>query len=276
LPPNIELGVYDENNLLSQKKTFYLKLLSTKPDIENLVDKKRKELLKNAKSPRDISQMALGKSVSSMLMKQMQSVINGYPDRVEKYLTKYRTYQNDLYVMSILDDRYKRVKIIFEVRDERPASNVTVKLFIPNEFPFPYKYVEKLSSMKDFWQSNDLGENYEIEPPEEPDIYFLPQPRSIGTFMQSDYYSSRSEKITTGDLEVATEHGKKVVIYEFGNVLQNLPNKDFPAIPIWLGDIQQTTKWNLDYEIYANELPQPIKGSIEIVAVLEEKKIVEG
>lgn len=266
-PPKVAVGFYDENTTLSQKLLFYLKPIEM-PDIENLVEQRRKELLNgietfDAKS----KQIVLDTGATLAFNRYMQSSISGYPNKVENYLEKYRIYQNDIYVKSILYERYKKIRMVLEVQGESPASSLTIKLLFPDDFPFPPKYVEKMSD--DIVAYRTLNLDYEIESPEVPDIYLRPRTSKVHGYESSDYYSSRSERITFSDLELIKEHGKNVVVYNFGDVLQNLPIKKFPPILAWFGNIHQTTSWKLDYEVYFKELPQPTKGMIEIVTIIE-------
>jgi len=271
-PPILVLKISNGEDEPDQKITLLLTPLPEKPDTENAIENKRKELLERIEDNESKSgEKSLG-LISELIRVEKQ----GWSDRVEEYLEKYRIYLNDVWANAVLDYRYMELSLVLENR-VRPASNVVIQLEFPKDFPFPPNYITYLVRMNNISLDDGKGgsftEKHEVEPPEQPNPYMSDKARSY-LVKRADYYSLRNEKIDIGEIEIDLQKrkGRTFTTFHFDSVLHNLASDNFPPIIMWLLDIKSGKSWVLPYQIYANELPEPIEGTIEIKAVVKSKK----
>jgi hypothetical protein len=265
-PPRIIAGLLDKDGNLSYKTSIYLELLPPHPDIEEAVKNKREKLFRKVGG---ITHQELNND-DSVVSKLIKAHIDSYPNRVELYLGHYRTYQKALYANSILDDRYKKLYFAVENRSHVPAHNVVINLTIPDNFPFPPKYVEYLVLMNNLEYEGGIKIKYDPQEPEESELYSGYKP--FNPLNSTNYDQSTDESITTGNLKIKEKFGQRIIQYDIENLVQNSPDENFPSFNVWLGEVEKPVKMIIPVKITAEELPKPLESYIEIDILIKKGK----
>lgn len=265
--PNIVAGFLNEEGKICLKATIQLRPPSPRPNINELVDEKRTELLMKGEKEKDLYTKApRGNGSSSIILQEIVGSIENYPRRVEKFLEEYAIYQKSLYASNNFQDRYRRLSFAIVNKSDSPAHKVTVKLFVPDDFPFPPKYVEEIATMNSLYRNQ--VEKYEPLEPKEPQIIELPRTNTFSDFHHD--YSAGGEKVWIGGLKISSKNGKNIVQYDLDTLIQNLTDENFPPFFMWLGNIERSRKITIPIEIYAEELPQEKKCNFELKVVIQE------
>ena len=274
--PNIIVGLSDENGLLSQKITLHIKPLPEKPDIEELIKQKRIKLegklqaLQLEEKSMKMDDLKVPLNIPNLKNPLIPNMINflseGYPQKIDAYLSEYKIYLNNLYSHAIIVDRYKELLPIVENRSSSPASLVKLELSVQDGLPYPPndKQIIKLT-----WKDGFSGKE-----PKEPEPFDIQRsidfPWSrLGNELVTSISPIDREKEKTGHIE--KQEGKSVYKYEIKDLIPFHLEAIKPIIAIWLESITQSTTFNIPVKIYAKEL-QPVEENIELDIILEKSE----
>jgi hypothetical protein len=257
--PLIVFGFQDESGQLKQRLKIKLEKLPSEPSFDIAIEKKRSELLaKKEKALREHSSTAKG--IAESLFK----VNPKFDQEVEKYLVRFRKYLIHKHEQEIISDRTKWVKFVTENRGLYPANNVTIELRMPRTFSYPKEEL----SLK-IWLSTQSDSEYKLEPPDEPELLLNTFKINIPNYLPDstlyDVPNSIFEMVSnTRGPEIVEREGFNYATYHIKKLIQNRPETDLSSLLLWLRDISQSTTWEIDINIYAEELFHPIKQKIWI------------
>ena len=118
------------------------------------------------------------------------------------------------------------------------------------------------------WNLAEYGEERTPSPPEEPSPYFNQFDFHRNNMLWNGFLSPNQENDEQGEfasnaLDPNISIGN-IITYSIGKLIQNLPERGCKPLPIWFGNIKESTTWEIQVKIYAAELPVPHKETLWI------------
>jgi hypothetical protein len=248
--PNVTVSFLDQSNHLSKNLRIDLHPLPPKPDIENLVNKKHKELLNNQPDNSGLYRL-------DALSVFYQPNLN-FNKEVEIYIQEYREYLVQAYEAGV--DRAFKINIIVENKGSYPANNVSVELSMPKEYELPLEHQSfdrKTTSIEQI--------RYFIHKPIEPEAYT----NSTNVFLHMEHFDTEFQNATNNNQYsnlngpiIENKDGHYQISYTVEKLIQHKPEKDFEPFWIWLGNIEESTIWEIPIKVTSAELREPLTDSI--------------
>jgi hypothetical protein len=252
--PQIIVGAQDGKGLLAQNIQIDLSPLPPQPLLDSLIAQKRTDLIAKQQQ----GQVPGIKGMMSSLGRPNPD----YRTEVEKYLEDYRKYLIRVYDNSIIDDRLRAITPIVENRGFFPANDIVIEFFMPLSFRLPN--AGHLLALK----YASIGEKYKPSPPEEPNPLVILDMRSASIFTSALTLPREQAFVEApGNTEgpILTERdGMNLIIYKIKKLIPSRPEPDFRPFHLWLGDVEETTTWEILVGIYASELHQPLHNVLQI------------
>jgi hypothetical protein len=185
-----------------------------------------------------------------------------YLDDVEKYLLEYRKYLENNYYSLIVKDRSKFIYIYANNLGLFPLNNLTIEIDIPKDLSLnDPEHTEIIKSA--------LKESKGIQIPKEPDIFKNMFDFEVPNFSEYRMDSLGRESIVnvienTFGPEIIERDGHILAIYKAKKIIQNLPERNFSPIFLWLGNIEESIDLEFKCKIFAEEIQRPITTSFII------------
>ncbi len=86
----------------------------------------------------------------------------------------------------------------------------------------------------------------------------------LPAFPLNEQGTSSKEPSNTDGPEINERNGVYHVVYKIEKLIQNRPETNFGSLYLWLGDLEQSTTWEIPIAIYAAELPRPLEDTVRI------------
>ena len=248
--PNIIVGFLDQTNHLTKNLKIDLYPLPSKPDFEDLANKKHKELLNNEPGNRDL----LGLGAMSVFYQPNPN----FNKEVEIYIQEYREYLVQIYEAGI--DRAYKINLVIDNKGSYPANNVSVELSMPREYEPPLEHQSFDRKTTPIEQIS-----YFIHKPIKPEAYTNPTnvflsmnhfDPDLQATTNSNQYSNLNEPI------IENKDEGYQISYTVEKIIQHKPEKDFEPFWIWLGNIEESTIWEIPIKITCAELREPLTDTI--------------
>lgn len=260
LGPEIDVSLLFEGQDPGSEIEVPLLPKPTKQDFDELVEKKRTQLLSQRKPPPRLDNpfQEFGRLAEVASIAAMREPNPDYEEEVEEYLRKYRRHleiKHDLRV----DRAYSLSPYVINLGNQS-ATSVSVELTMPEEYdkPAPHQEIKR----------RDLEENllyaYSI-PPREPKRYRSKfDLMNQAAFMSPDpeAFQEAPSDIFGPDFDRSNDTWR--IIYDVGGLVPKRPVKDLDPFWIWAYDVEPGDEWVIVSRAYAEELSDPQSGYLTL------------
>lgn len=259
--PNVSVGFQDDTGHLVKRMKFELRPLPESPDLDSLIEEKRRRLL--GRQPAAGSPSALVNWTNSQ-----------YLNEVEQYLLSYRPFLHRQYEYRLALDRTRFIVPAVENSGNSTATALQVELFMPEAYEAPLIHqfhpdlrgLEEIRgySVEELRELKEIGENILLDAPQEPQPFNGWQSVMEEAFGAVRYLSPPTSSVisstqesdnTDGPVE-ETRNGSKVIVYKVERLVQGRREDAFEPLWMWLGGIKHSVIWEIPIRITCAELPE--------------------
>lgn len=263
--PHVVVGFQDGARHLVDRLELQLNPLPQKPDVDALVEEKRRDLL--AKRPSSGAVQGLAAVAAAIASAPFTQVNPHYEEEVEQYLVEYRDFVIKEYECTV--DRAHAVYPIIENRGNYPANDVTVEFAMPSDYREPAEHhcFDRSTS-----SAEEMG--VYVFPPSEPEPFtsrldMLDQLAIPGLY--SPILPPLELPSSIGGPNHEERDGIHYIAYTLERVVQHQPEDDFEPFWLWLADIDHSTVWRIPLRITSADLRQPQKAVLFLEIRVSEK-----
>lgn len=261
--PQIAVGFIDKSGHPTQRLQIQLNALPPIPLIDELIKKKRDELLLKKQSLKTDSYSSL-----EMISGLVRSPNRHYDREVEEYLDEYSKYIFKSHEYAIIKDRTHYIALVVENQGLCPANNVIIEL----EMPMAYK---RPNIQHDPEINLFLEGEIDLCPPEEPrllkesnDLSDYSKPSQFLKYIEMPNCSMKQQNASGPEFK--DRSGVQIIEYHFNKFIPKQDESDFSPFLLWLKDFEQSTSWEIPLKIYAEELPYPLEQTLRIDFIISE------
>ena len=254
--PDIEVGFRDLQGNLSNRIEFQLEPLPERPDIDELVAKKKERLL--SRSPTS----PFAKDLASMVLMAMGDPNPNYGEALDEYMSDFRKYKIAEYEIGL--DRCLEIGPMLSNQGPKSATDIVLQLQMPQEYePLEEHQLATCEELNEDFRELELYVQKPIPP--SPTISRLEAPlinaASLMTPFQPDI---RPPDIPSNGPFYNLRDGTWNVGYKLNSIAPCLVGDEFDPFPIWVGEVTQSSSWTVIAKVYCSELSTPITSELQI------------
>ena len=236
--PIVEFGFINNKNDICKELNISLGKNPPKPNIDELIDKKRQELLINSTESYGPVYLFLN---------------DNYLHEIEPYLDRYRNFLENRYECEI----DKAFLIHFSTHNPGviPATDINIEIKMPKQYHIPDRH-----QRFDRRTISDDEITYYLHEPKEPSptidsLFHLPN-YSIPYFDNHNDIVLEQSNIQVPYFDEI--EGNIYITYKIKKMVQHTNYNKLDPIWIWLGDIDHSEVWQLETKITCSEIPNEI------------------